>query len=599
MKLHESILSLFGGIAIFLTAMNMMSLNLQKIAGTKLKLFLTKKSINNLVCAGIGAIIAMIIQSSAAVSVMSIGFANADILNLSQAAAVIIGANFGGSLIGILASLESLNIHVYFSFVSFIGVVLTFFKKDKIKIIGELLCGLGMIFVGLNLLKESCDQPSFKDVLKNVLEKIDFPLALVLIGFIFTSLIQSSSAMTGLIIVMIQGGAMNMKNGIFIILGSNVGTSTTALINTIGKGINAKRTGIIHLMFKLFGTLIFTIISWIFDGEIINLLEKMDEKPSMQMAYFNVFFKFFSSIISLPLIKFFVLISKKLIKSDNDKNKKKRWRKAFNHINKRFLKVPFIAEGQIKKEIKDIIDLSKNNMEINIKELVEQNNQYNEEIILRNEMINYLNYEAVKFLVKLSRVLQGKTSDDINNNFSLFNNLIKINKHIKEISEINKLMKKSGVKFNEKTTTELINMKELIFELFDLAKNSIGHMNENKKGESLIIKEKVEFLENKLFQENYDEIFNEKVSVFLGFYFISVITILANISINLIKIISILKSETYELKNRSFQHEKYNILLLKDKKKRKSTSSSRSELFSESCCIKDLNMSENFNQSVN
>ena len=150
MKLHESILSLFGGIAIFLTAMNMMSLNLQKIAGTKLKLFLTKKSINNLVCAGIGTIIAMIIQSSAAVSVMSIGFANADILNLSQAAAVIIGANFGGSLIGILASLESLNIHVYFSFVSFIGVVLTFFKKDKIKIIGELLCGLGMIFVGLN-----------------------------------------------------------------------------------------------------------------------------------------------------------------------------------------------------------------------------------------------------------------------------------------------------------------------------------------------------------------------------------------------------------------------------------------------------------------
>ena len=316
-----------------------------------------------------------------------------------------------------------------------------------------------MIFVGLNLLKESCDQPSFKDVLKNVLEKIDFPLALVLIGFIFTSLIQSSSAMTGLIIVMIQGGAMNMKNGIFIILGSNVGTSTTALINTIGKGINAKRTGIIHLMFKLFGTLIFTIISWIFDGEIINLLEKMDEKPSMQMAYFNVFFKFFSSIISLPLIKFFVLISKKLIKSDNDKNKKKRWRKAFNHINKRFLKVPFIAEGQIKKEIKDIIDLSKNNMEINIKELVEQNNQYNEEIILRNEMINYLNYEAVKFLVKLSRVLQGKTSDNINYNFSLFNHLIKINKHIKEISEINKLMKKSGVKFNEKTTTQLISIK--------------------------------------------------------------------------------------------------------------------------------------------
>ena len=114
MKLYECILSLFGGIAIFLTAMNMMSLNLQKLVGTDLKLLLTKRSGNNLICLGIGTIIAMVIQSSAAVSVMSIGFANADILNLSQAAAVIIGANFGGSIIGILASLESLNIHVYF-----------------------------------------------------------------------------------------------------------------------------------------------------------------------------------------------------------------------------------------------------------------------------------------------------------------------------------------------------------------------------------------------------------------------------------------------------------------------------------------------------
>ena len=189
MKLYECILSLFGGIAIFLTAMNMMSLNLQKLIGTDLKLLLTKKASDNLICVGLGTIIAMIIQSSAVVSVMSIGFANADILNLSQAAAVIIGANFGGSIIGILASLESININVYFSFVSFIGVVFTFFKKDKAKIIGGLLCGLGMIFVGLNLLKESCEHDSFKEVLKSTLEKIDFPLELVLIGFIFTSLI--------------------------------------------------------------------------------------------------------------------------------------------------------------------------------------------------------------------------------------------------------------------------------------------------------------------------------------------------------------------------------------------------------------------------
>ena len=251
MKVYECILSLFGGIAIFITAMNMMSSNLQKLAGSKMKLLLTKKANSNIIYAGIGAIIAMVIQSSAAVSVMSIGFVNADMINLSQATAVIMGANFGSSIIGVLASLDSLNINVYFSFVSFAGIVFTFFKKEKLKTIGGIICGLGMIFIGLNLMKESCNHDSFKNILRSTLEKIDFPLALLLIGLLFTSLIQSSSAMTGLIIVMVQGVSMDMKSGLFIILGANIGSCSTAIISTLGKSLNSRRTGIICFFSKL------------------------------------------------------------------------------------------------------------------------------------------------------------------------------------------------------------------------------------------------------------------------------------------------------------------------------------------------------------
>ena len=231
-----------------------------------------------------GAIIAMVIQSSAAVTVMAIGFVNADMINLSQASAVIMGANFGCSIIGVLASLESLNINVYFSFVSFIGIVFTFFKKEKFQAIGGIICGLGMIFIGLNLMKESCDHESFKNVLRSALIKIDFPLFLVLIGTIFTALIQSSSAMTGLIIVMVQGDAMDMKSGLFIILGANVGTSATTIISTIGKSLNSRRTGIIYLIFKIFGTGIFTIFTWIFSNRIIKILGKINKNPAMQIA---------------------------------------------------------------------------------------------------------------------------------------------------------------------------------------------------------------------------------------------------------------------------------------------------------------------------
>ena len=590
MKLYECILSLFGGIAVFITAMNMMSSNLQKLAGSKMKLLLTKKASNNLIYAGIGTIIAMVIQSSSAVSVMSIGFVNADILNLSQATAVIMGANFGSSIIGVLASLDSLNIDVYFSFVSFIGIVFSFFKKEKLKIIGGIICGLGMIFIGLNLMKESCDHDSFKKVLRDILEKIEFPLALLLLGLVFTALIQSSSAMTGLIIVMVQGGSMNMRSGLFIIIGSNIGTSATAIISTIGKSLNARRTGIIHLIFKIFGTFIFTIFVWIFNSEIINFLEKLNNKPAMQLAWFNVFFKLVSTLISLPLINILIFISTKIIKGENDKNKKKQWKKAFNHINKRFLKVPVIAEQQIKKEIKDIISLSKENMDINIKELLEQKNQYSEEIKIINEMINYLNNESLKFLIKLSKEINEKTHEEIRYIFLLLNHIIKINMNIQEIYQINKLMKKEGIKFKENAIDNLNNISEFILKLFELTIKYI----ENKKGEHLFIIEKIKYLENKLLQENYNEIIKGEKSVSLGLYFISLISFLVNISFNLEKIISIFKQEIINTKNKSFEHIKDCILLIRD-----TNSNSTKRISLESSSIKNECINEKINQSIN
>ena len=590
MKLYECILSLFGGIAVFIAAMNMMSSNLQKLAGSKMKLLLTKKASNNLIYAGIGTIIAMVIQSSSAVSVMSIGFVNADILNLSQATAVIMGANFGSSIIGVLASLDSLNIDVYFSFVSFIGIVFSFFKKEKLKIIGGIICGLGMIFIGLNLMKESCDHDSFKKVLRDILEKIEFPLALLLLGLVFTALIQSSSAMTGLIIVMVQGGSMNMRSGLFIIIGSNIGTSATAIISTIGKSLNARRTGIIHLIFKIFGTFIFTIFVWIFDSEIINFLEKLNNKPGMQLAWFNVFFKLVSTLISLPLINILIFISTKIIKGENDKNKKKQWRKAFNHINKRFLKVPVIAEQQIKKEIKDIIALSKENMDINIKELLEQKSQYIEEINIRNEVINYLNNESLKFLIKLSKEINEKTHEEIRYIFLLLNHIIKINMNIQEIYQINKLMKKEGIKFKENAIDNLNNISEFILKLFELTIKYI----ENKKGEHLFIIEKIKYLENKLLQENYNEVIKGEKSVSLGLYFISLISFLVNISFNLEKIISIFKQEIINTKNKSFEHIKDCILLIRD-----TNSNSTKRISLESSSIKNECINEKINQSIN
>ena len=208
MQIYERVISLLSGIGVFIAAMNMMSSNLQKVAGSKMKRLLGKITDNRFAGVGIGAIVTMIVQSSSATTVMTIGFVNAETMNLHQATAIIMGANIGTTVTGILASLQSLNLSIYLSFLAFIGVVLMFFKKDIIKNVGGIICGLGMIFIGLDLMSNSVKDDSIRSALRSGLEKIDFPLALLLLGVVFTALIQSSSAMTGLIIVMVQGGSM-------------------------------------------------------------------------------------------------------------------------------------------------------------------------------------------------------------------------------------------------------------------------------------------------------------------------------------------------------------------------------------------------------
>ena len=324
MKIYECIISLLGGIGLFIAAMNLMSFSLQKVAGSGMRHPLGSITSNRFAGVGIGALVTIIIQSSSATTVMTIGFVNANTMDLRQAAAVIMGANIGTTVTGILASLQSLNLSIYLSFLTFIGVVLMFFKKDKIKNAGGIICGLGMIFIGLTVMSNSCEDESIKKTLRNGLEKINFPLFLLFLGIIFTALMQSSSAMTGLIIVMVQSKTMEMSNALFIVLGANIGTCVTALISTIGTSINAKRTGIIHLLFNIFGTIFFTIAVWCLKDYIVTFLEQITSKPAMQIAWFHVFFNIITTLLLLPLINLLVYISCKIIKGKNDNNYNKK-----------------------------------------------------------------------------------------------------------------------------------------------------------------------------------------------------------------------------------------------------------------------------------
>ena len=314
MEVYECILSLIAGVGVFILAMKLLSDSLNEIAGERMKTLLEKIAGNKIKGVLVGALVTAVIQSSSATTVMVIGFVNCDVMDLNQAAAIIIGANIGTTATGLLASLESLNISLYLSLLVFIGVMLAFIKK--IKKIANLLAGLGMIFVGLKLMSNACNDDSIKSSFEEVLKKISFPLLLEFLGVIFTAIIQSSSAMTGIVIVMVSNKVMDMNNGLFITLGANIGTCVTALIGIIGANINSKRTAVIHLTFNICGCVLFTPILWIFNKPILNILKAMVSKEAMQIAYFHLFFNCTTALITTPLIGYLVKIAKYVVKDE-------------------------------------------------------------------------------------------------------------------------------------------------------------------------------------------------------------------------------------------------------------------------------------------
>ena len=567
MQVHECIICLLGGIGLFIAAMNLMSTNLQKVAGVGMRRLLGKITDNRFAGVGIGAIVTMIIQSSTATTVMAIGFVNAETMKLHQATAIIMGANIGTTVTGILASLQSLNLSLYFSFLTFIGVVLMFFKKDILKNVGGIICGLGMIFIGLDVMSDSCKEESIRSLIREGLTKMDFPLVLLLLGLAFTAIMQSSSAITGLIIVMVQGGSMEMGSALFIVLGANIGTCVTALISTIGTSINARRTGIIHLLFNCFGTLLFTIFIWILRDKVIQFLELITSKKAMQIAWFHLFFNVITTLLLLPMINILVIVACKIVKEKKSKNTdNKKPIKAFKYINKRFLLAPDIAVVQIKKEIKNMADLAKTNLNRSILELIEQNSEYIEEISAREDLIDFLNIETTKFLVRLAPSISEKTAEDVSKYFHLLNDIERIGDHAKIILDEANEMKNKSLKFSPEAINEFKKAYNIIEKLFDLSIKAFENNTQKGVEDCTHLLENFKNKEKEFIRNHFERLRKGKCSMELGSFYTSVFAHFNSICSHLENIIGSFNFEKEVLKNNSFDDKKGYVLVINQTK---------------------------------
>ena len=474
---------ILGGISILMFGMRFMGSNLEQVAGNNMKKMLGKMTNNRLAGVGVGAAVTAIINSSAATTVMLVGFVNVGLMSLAQAATVIMGANIGTTITAQILSLsgsEGVDVAAIASIVSAVGAAMALFvKKDKIKKIGSILLGLGMIFLGLKIMSVSVnaviyDGGTLKEGFADIFQGKHFPLLLILIGILFTAVIQSSAAVTGILIAL--GGALNFQTAVFIILGSNIGTCVTALISSIGTSTNAKRTAVIHLLFNLFGCLICVAPLWIFSDAFANFMRTISgDSAERQIANFHTLFNVGTTLILLPFTSLLVYIAKKIIPDRSGQEEKHR----LTYIDERLLETPPIAVANTKKEIIKMADIAKENIELAMDMLLAADLSQADLLKDNEDALNSLNKNITAFITKLmSKDVTGTDEKALGSYYHVVVDIERVGDYAENIMEYTEKLKKQDAVLSEDAINELRDVKTTISSLFDVSMRAFENLDD-------------------------------------------------------------------------------------------------------------------------
>ena len=534
-----SLVWLLAGVGVFIVGMNFLSDALEKSAGSGMKKMLEKISNNRLSGVGIGAGVTAIIQSSSATSVMVIGLVNAGVMTLMQATPIIMGANIGTTITGVLVALKNDYFNMLMYILAFAGVMMGFFKSEKIKLAGLLCSGLGLIFVGLEVMssEQAFGNPLVEELFTNVFKTIDFPLLLIFVGIIFTALIQSSSAATGVVITMVGTGVLPLELALFIILGANIGTCVTALLASVGANANSKRVALIHFTFNVIGTVLFTALIWIFKEPAVNLLVSMfpgSDPMSLQMrvSIFHVIFNVTTTALLIPFTKYLVKYSCLVIKD----KKKDEETLALKYVDDRLLSTPPIALMQVKKEIDYMLSLVEENMNLSF-EAMETGALTSGEKIRSNEtIIDFTNGALTKFLIKLSASASQSDERIIGSYFHVLNDLERIGDHAENFYEIGEEMLGKKIEFSEIGRSDLKKMRDVILNMLVISKDAFENLNKSRLSELVVLEDSVDAMKKELTANHFSRLAEGNCSMEVSPYYSSAVAGLERVADHLVNV---------------------------------------------------------------
>ena len=477
-----NIIMMLAACGAFLIGFKFLSDNMEKLAGNSLKKLFNKTSNSKMVGVGIGAVSTAVVQSSGVTTVMVVGFVNAGIMSLFQAATVIMGANIGTTITAQLAALSSFDIAPFFIALLFIGVMMEMLSKnDKVKSIGLALAGLGLVFFGLECMSASMSSYKESQVVLDFLGSISNPFLLLLFGIVFTALLQSSSAVTTIIIAMATQGLVIGGGGnavLFIILGSNIGSCVTALISSIGTSVNARRASMIHLLFNVTGAVLFSILLLIWSKAVVGSDFYQvtfvrwfagEGAEGTQIAMFHTFFNVACTLAFLPFTKLLVKISTIIVPDKKKSKEKEPWELVY--MDKRFLTTPPVALGQLKKETFRMADMSMGSLKVAFHGFINRDLGAVEKVYEENENIAKLSQQISDYLVKTSAsgisLADEKLVSTLHSNVS---DIARIAELADNLTKYTKRAVKDNLVFSEGINEKLVKMHEKLHEQYDYVK---------------------------------------------------------------------------------------------------------------------------------
>ena len=466
------ILGLLGGLALFLYGMQMMSGGLEDAAGNKMKTILEKLTSNRILGVLVGAGITAVIQSSSATTVMVVGFVNTGLMALRQAVWVIMGANIGTTITG---QLIALDVGLLAPLFAFLGVaVLVFLKNVKLHPIGKIFAGLGILFIGMNIMSDSMYPLRESQEFVSLMTKFSNPFLAILIGAGFTAIIQSSSASIGILQALASTGLVSFQGAAFILFGMNIGTCITAVLASIGTNRSAKRTTVIHLLFNVIGTLVFTTICLILPiTDLVAMLSP--DSITKQIANMHTLFNISTSLLLLPFGTYLATLAEKILP---DLPRTHSGVSSLPSLSEEFRLKGFQLGANashidsLKKEIIRITSLAGENTKSAFDVIINSNNKSMESIANTEETIDALNKEISQYISKILVHSSDKQSvADIEQYFLITGNAERIGDHASNIAGYFDVINEKNITFSENAKQELIGMRDIIENALNKAVN--------------------------------------------------------------------------------------------------------------------------------